>query len=112
MVYVIVDEPNAEDEAHSSYAQGIAQEIFAETLPYLNTYPDEPMAAEMPVNPTLPEAKQQAIEAANAAASGQQVDAAVPDQTQADTPSSDIAEQGAATTGPAVTNDVDVVTSE
>ena len=117
MVYVIVDEPNAEDEAHSSYAQGIAQEIFAETLPYLNIYPDEPMAAEMPVNPTLPEAKQQAIEAANAAASGQQADAAVPDQTQAeegttDTPSSDIAEQGAATTGPAVTNDVDVVTSE
>ena len=112
MVYVIVDEPNAEDEAHSSYAQGIAQEIFAETLPYLNIYPDEPMAAEMPVNPTLPEAKQQAIEAANAAASGQQADAAVPDQTQAeegttDTPSSDIAEQG-----PAVTNDVDVVTSE
>lgn len=117
MVYVIVDEPNAENEAHSSYAQGIAQEIFAETLPYLNIYPDEPMAAEMPVNPTLPEAKQQAIEAANAAASGQQADAAVPDQTQAeegttDTPSSDIAEQGAATTGPAVTNDVDVVTSE
>ena len=117
MVYVIVDEPNAEDEAHSSYAQGIAQEIFAETLPYLNIYPDEPMAAEMPVNPTLPEAKQQAIEAANAAASGQQADAAVLDQTQAeegttDTPSSDIAEQGAATTGPAVTNDVDVVTSE
>ena len=117
MVYVIVDEPNAEDEAHSSYAQGIAQEIFAETLPYLNIYPDEPMTAEMPVNPTLPEAKQQAIEAANAAASGQQADAAVPDQTQAeegttDTPSSDIAEQGAATTGPAVTNDVDVVTSE
>lgn len=117
MVYVIVDEPNAEDEAHSSYAQGIAQEIFAETLPYLNIYPDEPMAAEMPVNPTLPEAKQQAIEAANAATSGQQADAAVPDQTQAeegttDTPSSDIAEQGAATTGPAVTNDVDVVTSE
>ncbi len=117
MVYVIVDEPNAEDEAHSSYAQGIAQEIFAETLPYLNIYPDEPMAAEMPVNPTLPEAKQKAIEAANAAASGQQADAAVPDQTQAeegttDTPSSDIAEQGAATTGPAVTNDVDVVTSE
>lgn len=117
MVYVIVDEPNAEDEAHSSYAQGIAQEIFAETLPYLNIYPNEPMMAEMPVNPTLPEAKQQAIEAANAAASGQQADAAVPDQTQAeegttDTPSSDIAEQGAATTGPAVTNDVDVVTSE
>ena len=117
MGYVIVDEPNAEDEAHSSYAQGIAQEIFAETLPYLNIYPDEPMAAEMPVNPTLPEAKQQAIEAVNAAASGQQADAAVPDQTQAeegttDTPSSDIAEQGAATTGPAVTNDVDVVTSE
>ena len=33
MVYVIVDEPNADDEAHSSYEQGLSQEIFAETLP-------------------------------------------------------------------------------
>ena len=116
MVYVIVDEPNAEDEAHSSYAQGIAQEIFAEVLPYLNIYPDEPLSADMPVNPTLPEAKQQAIEAANAAASGQQTDVPA-DQNQAeegttDTPSSDIAEQGANNVAPAVTDDVDVVTSE
>lgn len=116
MVYVIVDEPNAEDEAHSSYAQGIAQEIFAEVLPYLNIYPDEPLSADMPVNPTLPEAKQQAVEAANAAASGQQTDVPA-DQNQAeegttDTPSSDIAEQGANNVAPAVTDDVDVVTSE
>lgn len=41
LVYVVVDEPNAEEEFHSTFAQGIAKGIFEETLPYLNIYPDE-----------------------------------------------------------------------
>ncbi len=41
VLYVVVDEPNAEDQAHSSYAQNIAREILEEALPYLNIYPDE-----------------------------------------------------------------------
>lgn len=41
LVYVVVDEPNAEEEFHSTFAQEIAKEIFEETLPYLNIYPDE-----------------------------------------------------------------------
>ncbi len=41
VIYVIVDEPNVEDQAHSSYAQNIAREILEEALPYLNLYPDE-----------------------------------------------------------------------
>lgn len=40
-IYVVVDEANSEDQAHSYYAQSIAREIFKEALPYLNIYPDE-----------------------------------------------------------------------
>lgn len=41
LVYVVVDEPNAEEEFHSTFAQEIAKGIFEETLPYLNIYQDE-----------------------------------------------------------------------
>lgn len=41
LVYVVVDEPNAEEEFHSTFAQEIAKGIFEEILPYLNIYPDE-----------------------------------------------------------------------
>ncbi len=36
LVYVIVDEPNVEDQAHSSYAMGIAHNILQQILPYMN----------------------------------------------------------------------------
>lgn len=51
LVYVVVDEPNAEDEAHSTFAQGIAKAILEEALPYMNIYPDEDVTAEDIVNP-------------------------------------------------------------
>ena len=41
IVYVVVDEPNAEDQADSKYPQYIAQGILSELLPYLNIEPDE-----------------------------------------------------------------------
>ena len=41
VIYVVVDEPNVEDQAHSSYAQNLAREILEEALPYMNIYPDE-----------------------------------------------------------------------
>lgn len=40
-IYVVVDEANSEDQAHSYYAQSIAREILKEALPYLGIYPDE-----------------------------------------------------------------------
>ena len=40
-IYVIIDEPNTDDQAHSSFAQNVAREILEEILPYLNIYPDE-----------------------------------------------------------------------
>ncbi|MCD8324914.1 MAG: penicillin-binding protein 2 [Clostridiales bacterium] len=41
VIYVVVDEPNVTDQAHSSYAQNVAREILKEALPYLNIYPDQ-----------------------------------------------------------------------
>ncbi len=41
VIYVVVDRPNVEEQADSSYAQYIAQAILAEVLPYMNIYPDE-----------------------------------------------------------------------
>jgi stage V sporulation protein D (sporulation-specific penicillin-binding protein) len=42
VIYVVVDEPNVEEQATSLYAQYIAQGIMSELLPYLNVVPDEP----------------------------------------------------------------------
>lgn len=41
IIYVVVDEPNAEEQADSKYPQYIAQGILSELLPYLNVEPDE-----------------------------------------------------------------------
>ncbi len=46
MIYLIIDEPNVKEQAHSSYAQGVAKEILEEILPYLNIYPDEELTQE------------------------------------------------------------------
>lgn len=43
VVYVVVKRPNVADQAHSSYAQEIAHNIFAEVLPYMNIFPTEPV---------------------------------------------------------------------
>lgn len=41
IIYVVIDEPNAEDQADSKYPQYIAQGILSELLPYLNIESDE-----------------------------------------------------------------------
>ena len=41
VIYCLVDEPNAEEQAHSTFAQNIVREILEEVLPYMNVYRDE-----------------------------------------------------------------------
>ena len=41
LCYVVVDEPNAKDQANSAYAQVLAREIMAEVLPYMSIFADE-----------------------------------------------------------------------
>lgn len=40
VVYVIVDEPNVEDQAHSTFAAEIFRKIMQDILPYLNIFPE------------------------------------------------------------------------
>ncbi len=42
LVYVIVDEPNVEEQDNSAYAQEIARQVFEELLPYMNIFVDDP----------------------------------------------------------------------
>lgn len=41
VVYVVVDEPNAQYQADSKYAQYLYKQIMTEILPYLNLFPDQ-----------------------------------------------------------------------
>lgn len=41
LIYVVIDEPNVEDQASSVYPQYVAQAILSELLPYMNVQPDE-----------------------------------------------------------------------
>lgn len=41
VIYCIIDEPNVDDQAHSTFAQHIVREILEEIMPYMNIYPDE-----------------------------------------------------------------------
>lgn len=41
VIYCVVDEPNVEEQYHSTFAQNIVREILEEVLPYMNIYRDE-----------------------------------------------------------------------
>ena len=47
-LYVVVDEPNAAIQANSIYPQQIYKKIMKELLPYLNIFPADPSAVELP----------------------------------------------------------------
>lgn len=67
LVYVVIDEPNVENQAQSSLATNLAKDIFTELFPYMNIYKDEedPQAKE---NAQSQEAAAQLPEAEQAAA--------------------------------------------
>lgn len=46
VIYTVVDTPNVERQASSTYAQYLAQAILSEVLPYMNIYQDETVQGE------------------------------------------------------------------
>ncbi|MCD8083209.1 MAG: penicillin-binding protein 2 [Clostridiales bacterium] len=40
LVYVVIDEPAVDDQAHSTFASGVFSEIMSDILPYLNVFPE------------------------------------------------------------------------
>lgn len=71
VIYVVVDEPNVEDQASSTYAQYIAQGILSEALPYLNVQPDEAEDGEVPTTELWDIFKGISVPATGSAADGQ-----------------------------------------
>ena len=47
VLYVVVDEPNVADQAHSTYAQEIFRKIAMEMLPYMGIYQTEEITDEL-----------------------------------------------------------------
>lgn len=58
LLYVVIDEPNVEDQAHSSFASAVFSQLMGEILPYMNIFPitDTPQTSEE-VQSQLPEAE-------------------------------------------------------
>ncbi|MBO4396462.1 MAG: peptidoglycan glycosyltransferase [Eubacterium sp.] len=55
-IYVIIDEPNVEDQAHSTFATSFASRILKKVLPFLGIYAEEdPNATPKPESTTTPE---------------------------------------------------------
>ena len=58
LVYVTIDTPHVEDQAHSSYASGVFSKIMGDILPYLNVFPSVDFEAQQSEASTqLPEAE-------------------------------------------------------
>lgn len=65
VIYVVIDEPNIENQAQSSMATTLAKDIMTEVLPYMNIFPDQEMTedgAEESAAETAPEETAQAVE--------------------------------------------------
>lgn len=61
IVYVIVDEPNTADQAHSSFAQQIAHNIFEQVLPYMNVRRTDDVDEELVLNPQVYETSEETV---------------------------------------------------
>jgi stage V sporulation protein D (sporulation-specific penicillin-binding protein) len=48
LIYVVIDEPNVQEQADSRFPQWMAKDILTEILPYLGIYPDEELTEEDP----------------------------------------------------------------
>ncbi len=66
VVYVIIDEPNVADQAHSSFAQQIVHEIFEQSLPYVGVKSSLTKEEEAAAVAARTEATKAAYEAENA----------------------------------------------
>lgn len=44
LIYVVIDEPNVADQAHSGYATALCRQIMTEALPYLGVYQTEELS--------------------------------------------------------------------
>lgn len=109
VIYVVVDEPNADYQADSKYAQYISKQVMTEILPYLNIFPDQELTGTvnngMASLEALIEQRAAAVSAAaDSAAADGAADSAASDDTAADSAASDGTADSAASDGAAAGN--------
>lgn len=51
LVYVVIDEPHVEDQAHSTFASGVFAQVMGDILPYLNVFPTGDVQVVTPIRP-------------------------------------------------------------
>lgn len=76
--YVIIDEPNVEEQAHSTYATELSAKIMKKVLPFLNIYPDS--TAE-PEDTAEPDSTAEPEDTAEPDSTAEPEDTAEPDST-------------------------------
>ncbi len=52
LVYVVIDQPHVEDQAHSTFASGVFSQIMQDILPYLNVFPSGDVVVVTPIRPS------------------------------------------------------------
>lgn len=52
LVYVVIDEPHVEDQAHSTFASGVFAQVMGDILPYLNVFPTGDVEIVTPIRPS------------------------------------------------------------
>lgn len=48
LVYVVIDQPHVEDQAHSTFASAVFSQVMGDILPYLNVFPEGDVKIETP----------------------------------------------------------------
>ncbi len=51
LVYVVIDQPHVDDQAHSTFASGVFSQIMSDILPYLNVFPTGDVQIVTPLRP-------------------------------------------------------------
>ncbi len=52
LVYVVIDQPHVEDQAHSTFASGVFSQVMSDILPYLNVFPTGGVQVDTPIRPS------------------------------------------------------------
>ena len=52
LVYVVIDEPHVEDQAHSTFASKVFSQVMGDILPYLNVFPTGDVQVVTPIRPS------------------------------------------------------------
>ena len=52
LVYVVIDQPHVEDQAHSTFASGVFAQVMGDILPYLNVFPTGDVQVVTPIRPS------------------------------------------------------------